>query len=80
MFTMFSTGNGGTIELLYTQVSNEVWNLAAVIYYLVSLVHKRLSLLQTYSPMTLSTARDFWTLRYTTNLDNGSIVVSIVVV
>ncbi|KAI5399573.1 hypothetical protein KIW84_064781 [Lathyrus oleraceus] len=44
MFTMFSTGNGGTIELLYTQ---------------------------TYSPMTLSTARDFWTLRYTTNLDNG---------
>ncbi|CAK8536236.1 unnamed protein product [Lathyrus sativus] len=48
MFTMFSTGNGGTIELLYTQ---------------------------TYSPMTLSTARDFWTLRYTTNLENGSIVV-----
>ncbi|KAI5417048.1 hypothetical protein KIW84_041876 [Lathyrus oleraceus] len=26
---------------------------------------------KTYSPMTLSTARDFWTLRYTTNLDNG---------
>ncbi|KAK2370826.1 homeobox-leucine zipper protein ATHB-15 [Trifolium repens] len=48
VFTMFPAGNGGTIELVYTQ---------------------------TYAPMTLASARDFWTLRYTTNLDNGSIVV-----
>ncbi|KAJ1409215.1 START-like domain superfamily [Sesbania bispinosa] len=48
VFTMFPAGNGGTIELVYTQ---------------------------TYAPMTLAPARDFWTLRYTTNLDNGSLVV-----
>ncbi|KAI9077830.1 hypothetical protein K1719_040176 [Acacia pycnantha] len=48
VFTMFPVGNGGTIELLYTQ---------------------------TYAPTTLAPARDFWTLRYTTSLDNGSLVV-----
>ncbi|KAL6203015.1 hypothetical protein ACLB2K_026719 [Fragaria x ananassa] len=30
---------------------------------------------QTYAPTTLAPARDFWTLRYTTSLDNGSFVV-----
>lgn len=30
---------------------------------------------QTYAPTTLAPARDFWTLRYTTSLDNGSYVV-----
>ncbi|KAL8501439.1 hypothetical protein ACS0TY_020826 [Phlomoides rotata] len=48
VFTMFPAGNGGTIELLYTQ---------------------------TYAPTTLAPARDFWTLRYTTTLENGSFVV-----
>ncbi|PSR86593.1 Homeobox-leucine zipper protein like [Actinidia chinensis var. chinensis] len=48
VFTMFPAGNGGTIELIYTQI---------------------------YAPTTLAPARDFWTLRYTTNLDNGSLVV-----
>ncbi|KAJ7947816.1 Homeobox-leucine zipper protein like [Quillaja saponaria] len=48
VFTMFPAGNGGTIELVYTQ---------------------------TYAPTTLAPARDFWTLRYTTSLDNGSLVV-----
>ncbi|KAJ8543935.1 hypothetical protein K7X08_025553 [Anisodus acutangulus] len=48
VFTMFSAGNGGTIELLYTQI---------------------------YAPTTLAPARDFWTLRYTTTLENGSLVV-----
>ncbi|KAF7805597.1 homeobox-leucine zipper protein REVOLUTA [Senna tora] len=48
VFTMFPAGNGGTIELVYTQ---------------------------TYAPTTLAAARDFWTLRYTTSLDNGSLVV-----
>ncbi|KAF5751547.1 Homeobox-leucine zipper REVOLUTA -like protein [Tripterygium wilfordii] len=48
VFTMFPAGNGGTIELIYTQ---------------------------TYAPTTMAPARDFWTLRYTTSLDNGSLVV-----
>ncbi|XP_041992307.1 homeobox-leucine zipper protein REVOLUTA-like isoform X1 [Salvia splendens] len=30
---------------------------------------------QTYAPTTLAPARDFWTLRYTTSLENGSLVV-----
>ncbi|KAK6138085.1 hypothetical protein DH2020_028175 [Rehmannia glutinosa] len=51
VFTMFPAGNGGTIELLYTQVDD------------------------TYAPTTLAPARDFWTLRYTTTLENGSLVV-----
>ncbi|XP_021745941.1 homeobox-leucine zipper protein REVOLUTA-like [Chenopodium quinoa] len=48
VFTMFPAGNGGTIELIYTQI---------------------------YAPTTLAPARDFWTLRYTTTLENGSVVV-----
>ncbi|KAK7404735.1 hypothetical protein VNO78_05691 [Psophocarpus tetragonolobus] len=48
VFTMFPAGNGGAIELVYTQ---------------------------TYAPSTLAPARDFWTLRYTTSLENGSLVV-----
>ncbi|GAB2275078.1 hypothetical protein Dimus_009847 [Dionaea muscipula] len=48
VFTIFPAGNGGTIELIYTQV---------------------------YAPTTLAPARDFWTLRYTTTLENGSLVV-----
>ncbi|CAH2065370.1 unnamed protein product [Thlaspi arvense] len=31
--------------------------------------------MQTYAPTTLAPARDFWTLRYTTSLENGSFVV-----
>ncbi|KAK7312572.1 hypothetical protein VNO77_36521 [Canavalia gladiata] len=30
---------------------------------------------QTYAPTTLAPARDFWTLRYTTTMENGSLVV-----
>ncbi|KAK2980560.1 hypothetical protein RJ640_006053 [Escallonia rubra] len=48
VFTVFPAGNGGTIELLYTQM---------------------------YAPTTLAPARDLWTLRYTTSLENGSLVV-----
>lgn len=48
VFTMFPAGNGGTIELVYTQI---------------------------YAPTTLAPARDLWTLRYTTTLENGSLVV-----
>ena len=31
---------------------------------------------QTYAPTTLASARDFWTLRYTTSLEDGSLVVA----
>ncbi|GFS43106.1 homeobox-leucine zipper family protein [Actinidia rufa] len=31
--------------------------------------------MQTYAPTTLAVARDFWTLRYTTNLQDGSLVI-----
>ncbi|OIT30693.1 PREDICTED: homeobox-leucine zipper protein ATHB-14-like isoform X2 [Nicotiana attenuata] len=31
--------------------------------------------LQTYAPTTLASARDFWTLRYTTSLEDGSLVI-----
>ncbi|XP_072956884.1 homeobox-leucine zipper protein HOX9-like isoform X1 [Typha angustifolia] len=48
VFTMFPAGNGGTIELVYTQM---------------------------YAPTTLAPGRDFWTLRYTTGLEDGSLVV-----
>ncbi|KAF6167858.1 hypothetical protein GIB67_027636 [Kingdonia uniflora] len=48
VFTMFPTGNGGTIELIYMQM---------------------------YAPTTLAPARDFWTLRYSTSLEDGSFVV-----
>ncbi|XP_058197935.1 homeobox-leucine zipper protein REVOLUTA-like [Rhododendron vialii] len=48
VFTMFPAGNGGTIELIYTQI---------------------------YAPTTLAPARDLWTLRYSTTLENGSLAV-----
>ncbi|KAJ8768732.1 hypothetical protein K2173_023636 [Erythroxylum novogranatense] len=48
VYTMFTAGNGGIIELVYSQ---------------------------TYAPTTLAPARDFWTLRYSTTLENGSLVV-----
>ncbi|GMH07113.1 hypothetical protein Nepgr_008953 [Nepenthes gracilis] len=48
VFTMFPAGNGGTVELICTQI---------------------------YAPTTLAPARVFWTLRYTTTLDDGSLAV-----
>jgi len=38
-------------------------------------MNKVVTFVQTYAPTTLAPARDFWTLRYTTSLDNGSFVV-----
>ncbi|GLJ30389.1 hypothetical protein SUGI_0601250 [Cryptomeria japonica] len=48
VLTAFSTGNGGTVEILYTQM---------------------------YAPTTLASARDFCTLRYTSVMEDGSLVV-----
>lgn len=40
-------------------------------------VYLMLFSLQTYAPTTLAAARDFWTLRYTTSLEDGSLVVGL---
>ncbi|MFS7913682.1 putative START domain-containing protein [Helianthus anomalus] len=48
---MLPAGNGGTIELVFTQV---------------------------YAPTILAPARDFWTLRYTSSSENGSLVAFVV--
>ncbi|KAL7122027.1 hypothetical protein ACP275_01G020100 [Erythranthe tilingii] len=48
VLNVLSTGNGGTIELLYMQL---------------------------YAPTTLAPARDFWLLRYTSVMEDGSLVV-----
>uniref|UniRef100_A0A7N0ZVN7 Uncharacterized protein n=1 Tax=Kalanchoe fedtschenkoi TaxID=63787 RepID=A0A7N0ZVN7_KALFE len=48
VFTSLPTANGGSIELVYTQM---------------------------FAPTILAPARDLWTLRYTTLLENGSLVV-----
>ncbi|CAN6456677.1 unnamed protein product [Victoria cruziana] len=48
VLTALSTGNGGSIELIYMQM---------------------------YAPTTLAPARDFWLLRYTSVLEDGSLVV-----
>ncbi|CAM8889285.1 unnamed protein product [Rhodiola kirilowii] len=48
VFTSIPTANGGTIDLIYTQM---------------------------FAPTILAPARDLWTLRYTTFLENGSLVV-----
>ncbi|XP_074286984.1 homeobox-leucine zipper protein ATHB-8-like [Silene latifolia] len=48
VMNVMSTGNGGTIELLYMQL---------------------------YAPTTLAPARDFWLMRYTSLLEDGSVVI-----
>ncbi|KAG8375605.1 hypothetical protein BUALT_Bualt10G0117800 [Buddleja alternifolia] len=48
VLNVLSTGNGGTIELLYMQL---------------------------YAPTTLAPARDFWLLRYTSVMEDGSLVI-----
>ncbi|KAL0318381.1 UNVERIFIED_CONTAM: Homeobox-leucine zipper protein ATHB-8 [Sesamum angustifolium] len=47
VLNVLSTGNGGTVELLYMQL---------------------------YAPTTLAPARDFWLLRYTSVMEDGSLV------
>lgn len=92
VFTMFPAGNGGTVELLYTQVndnsflmgvndsilniSNLLW-ISCIEIQLVWTNEYKQNAFQIYAPTTLAPARDFWTLRYTTSLDNGSLVVCI---
>lgn len=96
-----STGNGGTVELLYTQVP--FWLLGAVIFRIVwkgqpltpastckfgtSSIKVMCTVacqtdpisvcVQMYAPTTLAPARDFCTLRYTTVLEDGNLVVCI---
>jgi homeobox-leucine zipper protein len=76
---MFPAGNGGTIELVYMQVSaicslNDV-PLAFLVTHSIHNVFAIFLFLQMYAPTTLVPARDFWTLRYTTTMEDGSLVV-----
>ncbi|KAG5591514.1 hypothetical protein H5410_042028 [Solanum commersonii] len=48
VLNVMSTGNGGTIELIYMQL---------------------------YAPTTLAPARDFWLMRYTSVMEDGSLVI-----
>lgn len=76
VLNVLSTGNGGTIELLYMQVSVKRH------YFLLLLPGGRLLFtvslslgIQLYAPTTLAPARDFWLLRYTSAMEDGSLVV-----
>ncbi|CAA6657912.1 unnamed protein product [Spirodela intermedia] len=61
--TAISVGNGGSIELLHMQVS-------------LSLSLSLSSTCRLYLfPTTIASARDFWTLRYTTTLEDGGLVI-----
>lgn len=73
---MLPAGNGGTIELVYMQVSYMSRTIPFVKNNSALMCSSWL-FLQMYAPTTLVPARDFWTLRYTTTMDDGSLVVRI---
>lgn len=73
---MLPAGNGGTIELVYMQVSYMSQTIPFVKNNSALMCTSSL-FLQMYAPTTLVPARDFWTLRYTTTMDDGSLVVRI---
>lgn len=56
-----------------------VWQQNALLHIVCHIDFYGLYILQTYAPTTLATARDFWTLRYTTGLEDGSLVVCYVI-
>jgi homeobox-leucine zipper protein len=77
---MFPAGNGGTIELVYMQVSTICsLNDVPLAFLVMCSTHSVFAIiflfLQMYAPTTLVPARDFWTLRYTTTMEDGSLVV-----
>lgn len=61
--------------LLYS-LQLEVSHLADLLNFFLSWLTFGSIVYQTYAPTTLAAARDFWTLRYTTSLEDGSLVVS----
>lgn len=77
VLSVIPAGNGGTIELIYMQVCYKLTVYNGFNYsILVPYVMLNSFLYQTYAPTTLASARDFWTLRYTTSLEDGSLVVN----
>lgn len=84
VFTMFPAGNGGMIELVYMQVRTLKVPLilhVEVLFFNWKSYKSSPTLMviaaddQMYAPTTIAPARDFWTLRYTTTLEDGSLVV-----
>ena len=83
MLTVIPAGNGGNIELIYMQVCSYLVSTLCLKFEMVvdlfppflKLTFPSYLLHQTYAPTTLAVARDFWTLRYTTALEDGSLVV-----
>jgi homeobox-leucine zipper protein len=67
-------GANGTIELLYMQARTHKPENSEPEPEILKL--KFVFDLQLYAPTTLAPARDFWLLRYTSILDDGSLVVS----
>ena len=82
IMSVITTGSGGTIELIYMQVCTcTLWNMHFLAdlwnnSFLPCILIYFLFFHQTYAPTMLAAARDFWTLRYTTTLEDGSLVVS----
>lgn len=80
VLSVIPTANAGTIELIYMQVFKLTYY-GMVIFWLYVVIKCWTSWYlffvphQTYAPTTLAAARDFWTLRYTTSLEDGSLVV-----
>lgn len=87
----FPVRDGGIIELIYTQVSKKFRNIQISLIFRKIIVVKNIYIclswscnkhwyfrfdVQFYAPTTLAPARDFWTLKYTSTLEDGSLVVS----
>lgn len=87
VLSVIPTANAGTIELIYMQVFMDTYDRMDHFVIMFSYVEcPDISPfffvflcfgvpVQTYAPTTLAAARDFWTLRYTTSLEDGSLVV-----
>ncbi|RWW32990.1 hypothetical protein GW17_00002333 [Ensete ventricosum] len=83
VLTVIPAGNGGNIELIYMQVCSYLDSTLCLKFEMVvdlfppftKLTFPSYLLHQTYAPTTLAVARDFWTLRYSTALEDGSLVI-----
>ena len=70
------TANGGTIELLYMQVELVLYIRDFYNTLTLYLTHGSMNFkFQLYAPTTLAPGRDFWLLRFTSVMDDGSLVV-----
>lgn len=67
------------LHVLFVWQQNALLHIVCRIDFFIIFYFYGLYILQTYAPTTLATARDFWTLRYTTGLEDGSLVVCYVI-